>query len=1263
MAKQTRIVGASKEAEISVVPAGRVSQSAASGEGGGRGLRGWRSGVRRYVLVVGVVGAATALRWALDPLFGPAKQFLTFYPMVAVAALVGGARAGLMATVLSALAVDVFFQEPRGSPKVESLSDWVALGLFVMAGGLMSWMAERVDRARRREAAAAQRERAERLGMLEAVFQSAPSFLHVLRGPEFVFEFANEAYYRLVGRRELLGRPAFEALPEAAQGGYQERIARVLATREPFLGRELPVMLARTPGAPPEERLLDLVYLPLLEPDGTCLRVLGHGTDVTELVRARQRVEEEYRSLFAHMLEGFAYCRMIYQNGAPSDFLFLGVNGAFERLAGLKDVVGRKVSEVVPGIHQSNPELLQIYGRVALSGQPERFETYVELLGAWFSISVFSPQKEYFVTVFDNITKRKQTEANQALLTDVLRILNRGGDLHPLLREVLSAIRDKSGFEAVGLRLRQGEDCPYFEQSGFSQDFLREENFLCAKGPGAAILRDAQGQPVLECTCGLVLAGRTDPKMSCFSQGGSFWTNTSSELLALAPQEDPRNRPRNRCIHTGYQSVGLFPVRAGQAIVGLLQLNDRRPGRFTPESLAFYELLAQHIGFAVQRTAAEGALRESEERFRCYFELGLVGLAITSPTKGWLEVNDELCAILGYDRSELVQKTWAELTHPDDLAADLAQFNRVLAGEMDGYTLDKRFLRKDGRVVYATLSGRCLRRADHSVNYFVVLVQDITERKRAEEASARLAGIVEWSDDAIVSKTLDGVIQTWNAGAERMFGYRAEEVIGRPVTVLIPPERLGEEERVLAQLRRGEPVKHYETVRLTKDGRRLEVSLTISPVKDSRGRIIGAAKIARDIGEVVRAREALARSKEELERLVAERTARLQEMVGELEHFSYTITHDLKSPLRAMRGFAEIAGLMCGEDVRKEVREALGKIATSAERMDGLIADALNYSRSVRQELPLTDVDTGALLRGMVDSYPELQPSRAQIQVEGALPVVVGNEAGLTQCFSNLLGNAVKFAKRGEKPHLRVWAQQARSAGEHEGWARIWVEDKGIGISKEMLPRVFDMFSRGSKDYEGTGIGLALVRKVVQRMGGRLGVEAEEGKGSRFWIELKLGEVRAQPAREAVAPAEPQGGTVLYVEDEESDAMFMKRGFAEQGMESALRVVGDGRAAIEYLSGTGKYADRKEYPLPSVVLLDLNLPQVPGFEVLKWIRRQPEFARMPVVVFSSSTREDDRVKALELGANEFVGKPSSGLKFGEVVEGLKERLHGMEARG
>jgi PAS domain S-box-containing protein len=407
------------------------------------------------------------------------------------------------------------------------------------------------------------------------------------------------------------------------------------------------------------------------------------------------------------------------------------------------------------------------------------------------------------------------------------------------------------------------------------------------------------------------------------------------------------------------------------------------------------------------------------------------------------------------------------------------------------------------------------------------------------------------------------------------------------------------------------------------------------------------AVLFNDISERKKAEEVLARDKAELERLVAERTARLQELVGELEHFSYTITHDLKAPLRAMHGFAEVAAEMCAQS---EARPFLEKISTAAERMDALIRDALNYSQTVRQELPLEDVDTWALLRGMLDSYPQFQPWKASIRLEGPLPAVLGNAAGLTQCFSNLLGNAVKFVRPGQLPEIRIRAEQ------RDGWSRIWIEDNGIGIPAQMQPRVFDMFARASKDYEGTGIGLALVRKAVQRMGGRVGLESEPGKWSRFWIELKSGAVHLQ-LDSAAGGAAPKG-TVLYVEDEESDSALMQRVFAKRGVEAALRVVRDGRAAIEFLSGAGKYGDRTEYPLPALVLLDLNLPVVSGFEVLQWMRNHPEFARTPVVIFSSSTLEDDRAKAQALGANAFLTKPSSGLELGRIVDDLRQNWLG-----
>jgi PAS domain S-box-containing protein len=655
------------------------------------------------------------------------------------------------------------------------------------------------------------------------------------------------------------------------------------------------------------------------------------------------------------------------------------------------------------------------------------------------------------------------------------------------------------------------------------------------------------------------------------------------------------------------------------------------------------------VADVTERKQGEEALKRSEARFRALVT-GPGPIVFRATAAGWALEGPGGEAVTGQTREDHQGGGWFEGVHPEDLGRLRAEWLACMCSGKPA-DFDYRILARNGQWRWVHGYVVPVRGEDGAVLEWVGTVTDIHDRYVAEEAVRYSEERFRAFFDLAAAGTMEidaatGRFVRVNDKYCELAGLSRQELLEMAHLDFTHPDDRALQVKLQEMVVRGEIEDYNLEMRyVRKDGRVVWVEAAMGLVRDAEG------KPARIIGVVID----ITGRKEfqaELQRLVDERTAKLQELVGELEHFSYTITHDLKSPLRAMRGFAEIANVMCGDCSRTEAREALAKISTSAERMECLITDALNYSRLVRQELPLTDVDTGALLRGMLDSYPELQPSKAHIQVAGKMPVVLGNEAGLTQCFSNLLENAVKFVKPGEKPHVRVWAE------EREGWARIWVEDEGIGISKQMLPRVFDMFSRGSKNYEGTGVGLALVRKVAQRLGGRSGVESEEGRGSRFWIEVKSAQARPRAARTVSTPAEPKEGTVLYVEDEENDAMFMKMAFADQGMESALRVVGDGREALEYLSGTGKYADRKEYPLPSVMLLDLNLPQVSGFEVLRWMRNHPDFARTPVVVFSSSTREDDRVKALELGANEFVGKPSSGMKFAVVAEALRDKWMG-----
>jgi signal transduction histidine kinase len=264
------------------------------------------------------------------------------------------------------------------------------------------------------------------------------------------------------------------------------------------------------------------------------------------------------------------------------------------------------------------------------------------------------------------------------------------------------------------------------------------------------------------------------------------------------------------------------------------------------------------------------------------------------------------------------------------------------------------------------------------------------------------------------------------------------------------------------------------------------------------GRPVRFLGTAFDITDLVKARETLAERRGELEQLVAERTARLQDTITELESFSYSISHDLRAPLRAMQSFAELLSEECGTGIGAEGRDYLRRIITASGRMDRLIQDVLVYSRVSRTELTLVPVDLQTLVDGIVESYPQFQTDHADIVIHGRLPCVLGNEAALMQCVANLVGNAIKFVAPGVRPRVEIMAEIAGLR------VRLCVQDNGIGIAAEARTKIFGIFQRFNTAYEGTGIGLAVVRRAAERMGGEVSFTSEPGAGSRFCLDLAL---------------------------------------------------------------------------------------------------------------------------------------------------------------
>ncbi len=907
-------------------------------------------------------------------------------------------------------------------------------------------------------------------------------------------------------------------------------------------------------------------------------------------VEALQKSEEQYRTLFNTMNEGFCIIEMLFdENEKPIDYIFVETNPAFENQTGLNNAAGKRIRELIP----TNEEYwYEIYGKVALTGESVRFENRVEALNRWYEVYTYrigQSNSRKVAIIFNDITERKRAEESlresEEKYRNIIEIANEG--ILVVDAEVRTTYANKKMADMLGYS--QGEmigksgmdfvDATYkayaelrMEKRQKGIDEVHENKLVRKDGStlwvlvNSKSLFDTGGEfaGVLSMLTDITERKRADdalrlayenlqvqseelqaqseeiqmqyeelqaqseelreanetlheseerfhtmanamPQLAWIAHpdGYIYWynerwyayTGTTPEQIegwGWQSVHDPEVLPKvleqwNSSIATGQMFDMEFPLRGADGIF--------RPflTRVLPLKDANGNIL-QWFGTntdVTERKRAEEALRESEahrkvaeavkaERQRLFNVLDTLPamICLLTPDHHYAFTNRSFREKFGECGDLYCYECCFGLNNP----CEFCEAYKVLeTGQPHNWEVTT----PDGSIIdvynfpFTDVDGSPL---------ILEMNIDITERKKAEEKIQILANAVESSDDAIVTQALDGIIISWNNGAEQVYGYSSEEVQGKNVSILEPNNRKGEIKQLIEKTKHSEKVQRYETLRLKKDGTVINASVTLSPVYDASGKFVAVSCISRDISESKKAEEILKSKLEELARSNAE-----------LEQFAYVSSHDLQEPLRMISSYLQLLQRRYEGNIDEKADKYIHFAVDGAFRMQNLINDLLEFSRVTTRAGEPEPTDSEFVLNQVLSNLElYIRENKATISHD-PLPDVMADSTQLAQVFQNLIANGIKFHSE-EAPKIRISAEK-----KEKEWV-FSVQDNGIGIDPQYSEKIFEVFKRlhNKEAYPGTGIGLAVCKKIVERHGGHIWVESELGKGSTFYFTLPI---------------------------------------------------------------------------------------------------------------------------------------------------------------
>ncbi|MBU1055546.1 MAG: PAS domain S-box protein, partial [Proteobacteria bacterium] len=572
--------------------------------------------------------------------------------------------------------------------------------------------------------------------------------------------------------------------------------------------------------------------------------------------------------------------------------------------------------------------------------------------------------------IINDITFHKLQAHEHEFTASLIELVNTPGDFRENMSDLAAALQGWSGCEAVGIRLRDEDDYPYYTTRGFAPEFVQAEKYLCAYGPDGKILHDGAGNPILECMCGNILCGRFDSAKPFFTASGSFWSNNTTALLANTTEADRQARTRNRCNGEGYESVALIPLRIGNQVFGLLQFNDRCTNRFTPDLVEHYERMADSLAISLSRRQAAEMLRET---------------------------SDYLNRLIDYANAPII--TW-------DTEYRITRFNHAF---------------------------------------------------------------------------------------ERLTGYTAEEVMGQDLSIFFPETS---RDKSLNKIKATSLGEYWESVDIPircKDGVSRIVLWSSANIYAQDGKtLLATIAQGQDITDRMRAENDIRKMNADLEQRVIKRTAELEAVNKELLAFSYSVSHDLRAPLRSIDGFSRILLEDYQKNLDDKGKAFLEKVCKASQRMGLLIDDMLKLSKITQTELKREAVDLSVMIGVIAKEHQMSNPGRVfDVNIREGI-MVKGDPHLINIAMENLVGNAFKFT--GEKEHPKIEFGTIVRDGE----TACFIRDNGAGFEMAYVNKLFGAFQRlhTADEFPGTGIGLATVQRVINRHGGKIWAEGEKGKGA-----------------------------------------------------------------------------------------------------------------------------------------------------------------------